>query len=143
MWRRDSPKPPKGKSKGKGKGDDRTCYNCGKSGDISRNCPNAVKGKGKGKSSKGSYYGGKASWSQPSNGIKSLCSVVAKPRVQGDLEGFAKATKTVKPVISQPILSLSSSAKFFPPKVENNQNQVLKETKGLKVSKKTKTKQSQ
>ena len=77
-YARECPKPPKGKSKGKGKSDDRLCYNCGKTGHISRNCPNPAKGKGKGKATKGSYYGGKASWSQPSNGIKSLCALVEK-----------------------------------------------------------------
>ena len=89
---RECPKPPKPKGKGTGKGDDRLCYNCGKTGHISRNCPNPAKGKGKGKSSKGSYFGGKASWStawpQQHNGIKSLCALVEKPKVQVDLEGF-------------------------------------------------------
>ena len=57
-YARECPKP-KGKGKSKGKADDRLCYNCGKSGHISRNCPNQAKGKGKGKATKGSYYGGK------------------------------------------------------------------------------------
>ena len=129
-YARECPKPT-GKGKSKGKADDRLCYNCGKSGHISRNCPNQAKGKGKGKAAKGSYYGGKASWSQPSHGIKSLCSVVTKPRVQEDLEGFVKATNTVRAVANHRVLSLVSKPKFFPTKIENSQEQVLEETKGL------------
>ena len=113
---RECPKPPKGKSKGKGKADDRLCYGCGKTGHISRNCPNAAKGKGKGKSSKGLYYGGKASWAQPHNGIKSLCALVEKPKVQADLEGFTKPSKTVRSRYVVPSVSVNRDTKCFPAK---------------------------
>ena len=119
---------PKGKSKGKGRADDRLCYGCGKTGHISRNWPNPAKGKGKGKAAKGSYYGGKASWSQPSNGIKPLCALVEKPQVHEDLEGFVKPAKTVRPVVSSPSMSVNCKTKFFPAKFENHKEQVLEET---------------
>ena len=127
-YARECPRPPKGKSKGKGKSDDRSCYNCGKSGHISRNCPNLAKGKSKGKAAKGSYYGGKASWSQPSNSIKTLCALVEKPRAQEDLEGFVRATKTVKPLVCSPIMSLECKTMLFPSKVETNKEQSLGKT---------------
>ena len=113
---------PKARVKGNGKADDRLCYGCGKTGHISRNCPNAAKGKGKGKAERGSYYGGKASWVQPNNGIKSPCALVEKPRAHQDLEGFAKPSKTVRPRVIAWSISVNCKTKFFPVNLKTTKN---------------------
>ena len=88
------------------------------------NCPNPSKGKGKaGKGAKASYSGGKGPWQpvwpqQQHNGIKSICAVSEKTKVQVDLEGFAKPSKTVRPKAVVSSTSVNYDTKFFPVKIQ-------------------------
>ena len=118
------------KGMGKGKADDRTCYGCGKTGHLARNCPNPTKGRGKGKA-KGSNFAGKGSWgpawSQQPNGIKSLCAIAETPKkVQADLEGFVSPSRTTRSKTEIPRASLNCETQFFSNEVIESKEQETK-----------------